>query len=373
MLLTAVVLLPLWPPARTTILSAALVVELLDLGPRPLSLFAAEPRRETTSYGEPADRLDLYVPYGASAANPVPAVVLELGVHPPPLDDAAVTGVARAISRLGVVVAVPDSAALRGLVVSAAEPSHLADAYLLVAARPDVDPARVGLAGFSAGASIALAAAADDRIAAEVRFVSAFGGYASAERLLVDVATRTSQQGDSVVPWPPDSGIRRDVIALAINALSDEVDRTQLRYALAPVIEGADPATAFDAEAAGTLSGEARQIYDLFTSPSRQAAQAAVAGLSPGLRDELAAISPDAFADRVLAPVYILHGRPDTAIPVVHAALIAQAIGDNVAELTLFGEFGHGQPGEGGIAVDDIPDVVSLGLYLRSIVAATLE
>jgi hypothetical protein len=102
------------PSIRTATRTALLVPELLGLSVRPLSAVAPEPRRVTIAYGTPhPDRLDLYVPGDARPGERRPAVVLELGIHPQPLDHPDVVEVASAIARTGVVVAVPDSTALR--------------------------------------------------------------------------------------------------------------------------------------------------------------------------------------------------------------------------------------------------------------------
>ena len=71
--------------------------------------------------------------------------------------------------------------------------------------------------------------------------------------------------------------------------------------------------------------------------------------------------------------MFILHGEPDTAIPVSHASLLADAIGDEVIRFTRFGRFGHGQPGADGLSIDDAGDIAALTLYLRDIVAAVTE
>lgn len=372
-LIAAVIVAPSLPPIRSTVLTAALVPEMLAFGPQPLSAVVPEPLRTTVTYGTPGDRMDVYLPAGSAADRRLPAVVLELGVHPQPIDHPDIVRVVHAIGRLGVVVAVPDSTALRNLRVTPAEPAHLADAVLLVAGLPEVDPQRVGLAGFSAGGSIALVAAADERIAGRLRYVSSFGGYADAERLLVDVATRTSLSEGEAIAWQPDPGIRRDVLELSLNALTSEAASDELVRLLTPVV-GAEtaPTGPVPAELA-TLTGDARQIYLLFTAPDRRAATAAVEGLSARLRAELAGISPLTVADRIRAPVFLLHGQPDTAIPVAHAALVNGAVGDEVMRLTRFGSFGHEQPGTTGLGLDDASDVFELSLYLRDIVAAATE
>ena len=330
------------PPVRTIALSAGLASELLDLPLKPLSQSTGKPSVVTTTYGAPADRMDVYIPAGATGSR-LPGVVLELGVHPLPIDHPEVARIAEAISRAGVVVGVPDSTPLRNLVLTPDEPGHLADAFLALQARPEVDPDRVGIAGFSAGASIGLLAAADPRIADDVSFVSDFGGYASAEELLVDVVTNTCECGDggAVTPWAADPRIRDDITTLLTGAAQSPEDK--------------------DA------------VAEVLASTDRAIAEAAISKFSPELRANLASLSPINSADAIKAPTFILHGAPDTAIPVSHAAELAAAIGDNVVRMTRFGRFGHGQPGENGLTVDDAGDIAALTLYLRDIVAAVTE
>lgn len=344
------------------------------MGARPISLATDEPRRETITYGTPSDRMDVYLPAGAQPGSRLPAVVLALGVHPAPIDDPLIVRLASAIARTGVVVGVPDSSALRNLEVTPAEPGHLADAALTLAGRPEVDPVRVGFAGFSAGASIALVAAADPRLAGHLDFVSSFGGYADAERLLVDVASRTTtDEAGAVSDWQPDPGIRHDVLELSLQALPDEAQRDELRQVLTALVMSDPRLPAPPADGGASFTGDANALYRLFTAADRAAAQAALDSLSPALHAQLAGISPISVADRIRVPVFLLHGVTDTAIPFAHAALLRDAIGSEVVRLTEFGRFGHGQPGTNGLGLDDLADIVQLALYLRDVVAAATE
>ncbi len=362
------------PPVRTTLITAALVPEMLDMGASPLAVLTDEPRRETVTYGTPADRMDVYLPAHSRPGSRLPAVVLALGVHPAPIDDPSIVRLASTIARAGVVVGVPDSTALRELRVTPQEPGHLADAALALADRPEVNGERVGLAGFSAGASIALDAAADPRLIGHLDFVSSFGGYADADRLLVDVASRTTLNEDgTVADWQPDVGIRHDVLELALQALPDDGQRDALRTVLESVVASDDPGRFSGIDRAQQFSGDAAHVFELFTARDRPTSQAAVDALSPGLRAQLAGISPTTYADRVAVPVFLLHGVTDTAIPVVHAALLRDALDGRVQRLTEFGRFGHGQPGANGLSADDAGDIVQLALYLRDVVAAATE
>jgi dienelactone hydrolase len=360
------------PPVRTVALTVSLVPELVNLPLRPMSAFAAEPVRITTTYGVPADRLDIYVPPNAIPDGTTPAVVLALGVHPEAIDDPNIVGIATAIARCGVVVGLPDSSALRDLRVTPAEPAHLVEAALAVAARREVDGDRIGLAGFSAGASMALIAAADPRLAGRVAFVSDFGGYADAETLLTDVATRTMSLVGETRDWSPDPGIRHDVALLLARAI--EPPSPDLEALLASIAALDPRPTAPDPIVASTLAGDSRAAYLLFTAPDRPAAEAIVENFSPTLRDDLHGISPDAFADSIPGPVFILHGVGDSAIPVSHAYSLRAALpSGSVAKETIFGRFQHGQPGREGLTLDDAADIWALTLYLHDIVAAATE
>jgi dienelactone hydrolase len=309
---------------------------------RPLAAATTEPSRMTITYGAPPDRMDVYMPAGATPDSRLPAVVLELGIHPQPVDSPQIVQIGQAISRLGVVVGIPDPASLRNLQVPPSEPGHLADAVLAIRALPEVDQDRVGLAGFSAGASMALIAAADPRIADDLQFVSSFGGYGDADTLLVDVATNTTVMDGKVVPWEADPGIRSDISTMLLTS--------------------------------GRLGpGDTAAVDRLFTATDRASAEAAIADFGSDLKANLEGISPLAFVDGIKVPVYLLHGQPDTAIPVAHATVLAQALDDRVARFTEFGEFGHGQPGQAGLGPEDAGDIFGLYLYLRDIVAATLE
>lgn len=364
------------PPFATAVRTAGLLAELLEFGVRPLSATTSAPRRVTTTYGaSPADRLDIYLPADASAEAARAAVVLSLGIHPLSLDHPDISRIAGGIARLGLVVGVPESSALRETRVSPDEPGRLAEAVMVVASRPEVDPARVGIAGFSAGASVGLVAAADPRIARSLSFVSAFGGYADVETLLVDVATRTQRLGQEVVPWAAEPYVRRDISALLLAAIRPSPERDRLAAMLAPVIESDDPPSGPDPAVLDELRApDVRVAYRLVTAASRREAEAALAGLSEEVRLSLAAISPVTVAGDLRARVFLMHSESDRSIPISHVHLIADSLPDGVlARLTVFDLFQHVQPGKDGLTLEQAPDLWALYLYLHDLVALTTE
>ena len=359
-------------PFRAAVRTVAVLPELLELPVRPLSALTPEPQRTATTYGaDRPDPLHVYVPADLRPGDRRGAVVLSLGIHPQPLDHPDVVRIASAISRVGVIVAVPDSSDLRASRITADEPHHLAEAVVAIAGRPDVDPSRIGLAGFSAGASMALIASADPLIAGRLSFVHGFGAYASAEVLLIDVATRTMADGAGVSPWSAEPGIRGDILDLLLAAIEEadqSADTGRLRTLLAPVVAAEAPPDGPDPAVAATLEDDSSAAYRLFTARSRADARAALRAASASLREHLAAISPLTVAGRLRSEVHLMHGLGDRAIPVTHAGMLQDAIPPAVLRrVTLFGRFVHEQPGRQGLGLEDVPDIWELFLHLEGL------
>ena len=88
-------------------------------------------------------------------------------------------------------VLIPGSSGLAGGHIVPEEVDAVVSEVELLRARPDVDPARIGILGFSVGGSVAIQAAADPRIADKLVLVNAFGSYNDATDLVRAAATRS--------------------------------------------------------------------------------------------------------------------------------------------------------------------------------------
>ncbi len=123
------------------------------------------------------------------------------------LSDALLNRTADDLARLGWIVLIPSTPRLREGLLSPEDADVLVAAFQWLTQRSDVNPGRVGYAGFCVGSSLALVAAADPRINEQVAYVHTFGGYcdaASELRAICDWQHAQSSSGDQ--PWQPAPG-----------------------------------------------------------------------------------------------------------------------------------------------------------------------
>src|SRR5919198_625336 len=78
------------------------------------------------------------------------------------------------------------------------------DCDLYLPARPEVDPSRVGIFGFSAGGSLVLLAAETELGRQQIAFVNIFGAYYDAGDLLRQVAEDRIEADGGSEDWEPD-------------------------------------------------------------------------------------------------------------------------------------------------------------------------
>lgn len=221
----------------------------------------------------------------------VPGVVLVLGADPAPPEDPRVRQLISTLARLDIAVLLPLSEQLVSARVEPGGVAQIVDAVAQLRDQPRVRGQAVGLAGLSAGASLALVAAADHRVASDVAFVLAVGPYWNARSLVASVASTSYRRpnGD-VVPWRPHQTtveVVRNTLALH---LSDE------------------------------------EVDDILAPASLVEAEQRVAALPPAAQASLDAVSPAAFAADLVVPIYLLHDRGDEFIPWTESETMAALI-----------------------------------------------
>ena len=291
-------LMALWPPAATAVHTAGFAAQVLPSPVRMQSSLSPPPARLVTTYDAPNGNTvaaDIYViPDGQRRAG----VVVFLGANAAGANDPDVVNLGQALARAGFAVLYHWSAQLgtHGN-IDPAEVDGLVAAYQHLQVQDFVDSERVGLAGFSVGASLALVAAADERIARQVAFVNAFGGYNDAGDLLVQIAAGRTLAGES---WTVDPLTRR--------VFENEVTES---------------GTDVDAILRGNISLDTAQRW--------------YAATPPAFRQQVQAVSPAAHLDGLnpATAILLMHDRGDRLIPVgesrrLHAGLRQRTDGPTV-------------------------------------------
>jgi fermentation-respiration switch protein FrsA (DUF1100 family) len=273
---------------------------------RPLSALTRQPavRPLPLPMGSPGIPVDLHV--SAGVLRP-PALVLVHGLSPTGKDDPRLRDAAGLLARAGWAVAVPTVA---GLTVLRLRPEDARAVSVTVTALREAGYARVALLGISLGAGPMLLAASEPDTAGRVSALLALGGYSSAIELLRYTLTGAYAYGDVTGRQP----VLEPAIAQFARANTELVDEAGRR-----LVDNRDPAR-LDA-LVQALPGRTRVLLDEL-SPGR-----AVGGLR--------------------APLFLVHGRQDPAVPFTESLRLeaaARAAGRPV-RATVVGAVGHVEAG----------------------------
>ena len=336
-------------PLRVAAQTAILIPSLMDASLRPLDWVSGEPKRETLAYrgAGSSDRADLWLPDGASRDGRVGAVLLVFGVNNVGRGHPAIQRVAASFARSGVAVLVPDSAVLLEGRLEPREIDGVVQAFATLRDRPEVDRERVGIAGFSAGGSLALLAAADRRIADDVAYVNAFGAFAGAREYVANLAAHAYELDGKDIPWRPTPLALEGFPRLVLSQLGEGSESALIADALIERLARGERVS-HDPALERRLGRRAAPFYRLLTAPDLDAARRAVDRLPAPTRQLLDALSPLRHLDGVRAPVHLMHERDDHHVPYVESQKLAAALeGGGAGRLvrhTEFRLFTHVQP-----------------------------
>ncbi|MFI5325064.1 MAG: alpha/beta hydrolase family protein [Candidatus Rokuibacteriota bacterium] len=302
--LAALLSIPFFTAASTLVLTTSFLVEFL--GPerwRPLSALTREPvaRALPATTGTRPVPLDLY---SRAALRRPPGLVLVHGLSAEGKDDPRLRDAARLLARAGWAVAVPT---VEGLVMLRLRPEDAAVVAASVEALRAAGHMRVALLGISLGAGPALLAASDPALAPRLSAVLALGGYASAVELLRFTLTGAYAFGDVAGRA---AGVLEPAIAQFGRANTELLDEAGRR-----LVDNRDPA----------------------------AVDERIQALPRSTRDLLDALSPGPRIGRLRAPLFLIHGRQDPAVPYTESLRLdaaARAAGRPV-RTAIVGAVGH--------------------------------
>jgi dienelactone hydrolase len=274
--LAALLSLPVLTTASTMLVTACFLTEFLAQGSwRPLSAITREPLARplaAAANGRPVPTT-LYVP---DALRRPPGLVVVHGLAAAGKDDPRLGEAARLLARAGWAVAVPT---VEGLTRLRLRPEDRDAVGAAVAALQADGYRRVAVLGISLGAGPALLAAADPATAPRLTAVLALGGYASAVELLRYTLTGAYAFGEVAGRAP---AVHESAIAQFARANGELLDEAGRR-----LVDNRDPA----------------------------AVDEHVRALPPRTRELLHALSPGPAIARLRAPLFLVHGRADPAVP----------------------------------------------------------
>lgn len=315
--LACLLALPVVPAVWSLVATTAFLVEFLGQGRwQPLSALTGEPvvrPLAATPTRAGAAAIDLYA---RPALRRLPGLVLVHGLSPEGKDDARLREAARLLARSGWAVAVPT---VEGLTVLRLRPDDEAAVSASVRALGAAGHPRVAILGVSLGAGPAMLAASDPAVAGSVSAVLALGGYASAVELLRYTLTGAY----AFAEISGHASVQEAAIAQFARANADLVDA-----AGRGLVDNRDPA-AFD------------RLVTALPRPTREV---------------LDALSPDRALGGLRAPLFLIHGRQDPAVPFteslrLHAA--ARAAGRPV-RTAIVGAVGHVEAGRRAGGLSDL-------------------
>ena len=325
-----VALLALFKPATTAIHTAAFAAQVLPSPVKFQPWLAREPERRQITF--PRDdgsvgEADIYV---IADGKRRAAVLVFLGANAAGADDPDVINLGQALARTGFAVMYYWSPTMgEQAQIDAGEIANLAAAFEHLRSEEYVDPERVGLAGFSVGASFALVAAADPRIADDIAFVNAFGGYYDTSDLMAQVAAGQAIEDGQTRPWEVDQLTRRVYNNMLVDSIDDPTHQEAARVIAGGGEYNANDRVPLSTEAAFALLagvgyvGEARWRY---------------AQLTEEFRVRVDSIAPSHHVGQWSAntAMRVMHDAGDPLIPVGESRRLVSALGNQSPEVEVY-------------------------------------
>jgi hypothetical protein len=232
--------------------------------------------------------------------------------------DAQLVNLSEEMARSGLVVMDMLTSALKNYMITALDSDATVQAFKALSHLPGMAHSRSGIIAFSGGVPLACFAAADPRIRTQVAYVTLFGGYFNTTSLLRAFGRRAIDIDGKLEKWQP------NIVPLQTIANIITQDFTQDEQDL--ITNAISTDTPLEANDISSLSPGAQAAYHLLIGDEPQRVDANIAALPPAIHVQLAELSPSRVIQQILAPMYLLHDRNDTLVPVTESRAFAAAL-----------------------------------------------
>jgi pimeloyl-ACP methyl ester carboxylesterase len=242
----------------------------------------------------------------------------------------------------------------RLLVAPALTPATIKAAADALSLRDDVDAERIGVFGFSFGATQALIAANDDELAQRIRTIVAWGGYADIARLVHFGLTGEHELDGVIERIEPDPYGRWIFGANYLTSVPGYEDMTRVADALMELAREAGRSGTFAGDPihdplkrrlASALDVRERRVFELFApveAHDMEAARVLAKSLAVTIVGKDRLMDPAPFLGNVRVPVMLAHGRDDRLVPYTESLLLRRRIAqDLVVDCTITTLFAH--------------------------------
>ena len=323
----------------------------------------------TYTRGDGSLPADLYLPRNTNRR--LPGYVLLHGLTCTARAHPSLQRFARAVCASGHIVLVPEIPEWRALhVAPAVTIETIRAAVRALHDRVEVDSDRIGLFGFSFGATQALVAAADPEVARLMRGLVAWGGYCDLERLFRFGLTGEHEWNGVqhvIDPDPYGRWIMLGNYLTRVPGHEQDGDVAAAAHELAR-IAGERAIPSYDPELDPVkdeirerLAPEKRVLFDRIAPPANQPAQGTPENRALGValaRAALAAdplLDPQPFLGEIRVRTILAHGRDDRLVPYTETLRLARALPrqflTGTAITSLFAHSGGAQHGLGPIGL----------------------
>jgi acetyl esterase/lipase len=325
------------------------------LRPREPAVVAEEIHYDREGESFPAT---LYRPRRVDA--PLPGWITLHGLTYHGRDHSSLKRLARALAAAGSVVMVPDIPEWRALRVAPDTAVRTIRAAVLRLDTMGVtEPGRIGVMGFSFGATQALIAATDPDLEGHLAGVVAWGGYAEMGRVSRFMFLGQHELDGQTHELEPDPYGRWVLFGNYASLLEESADGedagavflTLAREAGRQGLMSWDPALdPVKARLRAGLPPERRELFDLLAPPATAPVDPSILDRRRELVDRLLPVvlrrepllDPSPFLGRVPVPVFLAHGRHDRLIPWTEMVRLQRALPPGiVATSAVTGLFAH--------------------------------
>ena len=281
---------------------------------------------------------DLYSP--TNTGKHVPLLLVH-GGDPAGKDDARLVVLAKALSRAGFLVLVPDLDGMKTLRIRLSDAEDILQCFLYLNGHVQAEQRGGVMAGISYGSGPMLLAAADVRIREKVRVVATFNGYYDLRNIMLFGLTGVFEYGGHRGLMRPDTALRWMLAYRNADLLRAPNDQLLLKRAIEKrnryELAGADAL-------AKTLGKDGRALYAFLLNSDPEQFPPLYENLPLRIREAAYQLSPARAIKFIPAYFIIAHATDDYSSPYTESSRLADAVGDpSRAHLALLPQFLQGE------------------------------